>query len=326
MIIDEIPLSGEAAYLRAPDGHINLGGSSPATGRYAVSADGLIVRVDGIDLHLVSPDLIQLFARQGTALFKVHVEKEMFPGLFADPYRHRVHAIAGFDDFKRGECVGLVAMEVDGTPTLVSLGTDAASWVSPVYPLAGQTAIEHAAWDFAGARTGYEEAFRYDLGLEIWRTSPITGPRDDEIRLAEGATPTQPRRATDLGITGVRAYRLVFTAKVDHDAAIHELHLSATTRPTLGRPLLRAVNLLEPVDSPHDIYSLHEMQIAGGDLSFIDAGREAPQALTATLGVTATLVANESIAIEVLSEKLERLEARLSAVLVERPPVTHREP
>ena len=124
MIIDRIQLSGLDAYFQDPNnpGQINLGGQNPLTARTRTLGKGKQLEISGIELLIESSnDLTDLFNFQSSPLFSITVMKEMFPALFANPFKHRTHTISGFEDFKRGTFENARAMDIDGVPTIVSI-------------------------------------------------------------------------------------------------------------------------------------------------------------------------------------------------------------
>ena len=126
MIIDRTQLAGHRAYFKGSNNRINLAGQRSQS---QPLGKGKQVDISGIEILIESEtDLGGLFKfDQGVdtpPLFSITVMKEMFPQVFADPFAHRVHNISGFEDFKRGELVNGKVMDVDGVPTIVSVGTD----------------------------------------------------------------------------------------------------------------------------------------------------------------------------------------------------------
>ena len=145
MIIDKIQLAGLEAYFKDPNnyGQINLAGQ--VTSRTKPLGKGKQLEISAIELLIESDsDLTDLFNFQSNPLFSITVMKEMFPALFADPFRHRVHNIGGFEDFKRGTLENAKAMDIDGIPTIVSMGTGICKWTSPLYPMPEPVTLNHA--------------------------------------------------------------------------------------------------------------------------------------------------------------------------------------
>jgi hypothetical protein len=108
----------------------------PREGRSLSIGEGMLVDLSSLTLQIERPNLLDIYNRQAQPIFSVEVVKEMFPGLFSDPYSHRVHRLGGFDDFNRGTLTDLRAMEVEGVPTLVSVGgVQESRWRSAVYKM-----------------------------------------------------------------------------------------------------------------------------------------------------------------------------------------------
>jgi hypothetical protein len=342
MIIDRSRLAGLDAYFRRSTGgaSVNLGGPSPAASRTRALGDGMQLEVRGLRLTIVAGDLVALLARTDVAtvtsepLFRVTVVKEIFPGLLSDPYRHRVHTIAGFEDFTRGAATNCRPMEVDGIATLVSTGTDEAVWTSPLFRMPSPVTFDAAAWDLATTRLTPSDGFTYTIELAVWTDATATdGPPAATAALATNATPPAGRFVTDLGAqlvdanTGdalaVEAYRLTFRATVRHDAYLAERHHPVLAE-SLGRPLLRAVHLLEPIECVYDVYSIGELLRHASEYYLPEVADGVVTHLTAMLDLPATLVGTEShdelIEIDVRYDGFDTFEALLDADVLVRPP------
>ncbi len=330
MIIDTVHLSGREAYLREGD-EVNLVAAPSHTGSSAPlteEIEGIAIDVSGIHLFIEGDDLLERYPRpdaaEDTPLLSISVHKEMFPEFFADPYAHRVHAIAGFEDFNRGAHDGVRVMEVEGFPTLVSVGTGEARWLSPVYPMYRPVPLAAAAWDLATSRLTPSDGFTYQLTLQYWTDGQdvaTDAPADLVLTPDGGASPANLRFRTDLGLADVIAYQVAFTAQVRYDTFLYEYQYGAHEIESLGRPLLRGVHVLEPIESMHTYYSLRELQARAMDFNLFDV--PAPQRyLTVMLDFTALLVRNEFITLRVEQADLfERVEARLDAEVRLRPPM-----
>ncbi|MEL6767390.1 MAG: hypothetical protein AAFP17_09435, partial [Pseudomonadota bacterium] len=272
----------------------------------------------------------KLYARLGrfgdAPLISLTVIKEMFPDLYADPNAARVHSVAGFEDFQRGESAGLRAMEVEGVPTLVATGTGASRWSSPIYRTARPATLAHAAWDMALSRLTPADVVSYDLSLEVWTkaqsagatpgtsvelTAPNTGPQAARLR-------EKLRLPNGRPVRGVEAYRVHFRAAVFHDTRLEERQIGLPREESVGAPLLRAVNVLEEVETAYDFASLHELIAAAESYDFLDAPQ--PRLLTLRLPLRASLREGESVRLRVAPGIFKRLEARLEADIRLRPP------
>src|SRR5207253_1344633 len=110
-------------------------------------------------------------------------------------------------------------------------------------------------------------------------------------------------------------------AEVSHDAYLRERQTGPRTTESLGRPLLRAVNLLEPVETVYAYHSLAELvDNSAGHKLFENLGGP-PRRLTARLDLTALLAEKESIVLKVSPSIFSNVEARLDATLLLRPPM-----
>ncbi|MDX2151782.1 MAG: hypothetical protein SFV54_13670 [Bryobacteraceae bacterium] len=325
MIIDTSRLAGARAYLRTATGLFDLvqaplaGGTH--SGEFPVKGEGVLVEIDSLDLYLQSGKLVDLFRRQDRRILSLEVQKEMFPGLFADPYRHRVHAIGGMEDFLRGQCFNLRPLDVDGVPVLVSTGTADSTWTSAVYHFGEPVKLTAASWDLATSRLTPEQGFRYEMKLHLWNPgSPVTGPHDAELALAADQTPAAPRLLEFAPRTAV-AYRVVFKATVRHDAFLRERLTISSGDPSVGRPLLRSVNVLESVNPAHDFHSLQELTSMADEYKLLDNPDGPPTRLSVSLPLAASLTDGERIRLTVTGGLWDVVEARLNGRVSIRPPM-----
>lgn len=331
MIIDRHQLAGDEAYLR-DGGAINLADSATRTGRTAPVPEGVSVNVSGVRLLLQHEDLLSLYPRTGAGgpLLSFTVIKEMFPGLFDDPYANRVHTVGGHEDFQRGQMRGMRSMEVEGKATLVSMGAGDCAWESPLYVLTAPTPFHRAAWELATSRLSAPgsstPAFQYSLLLEVWTQGQVPGgPGGTEILLSgDPGKPEDVRSKDDLGLRDVIAYRVRFKARINTESALRETDFLAATAESYGRPLLRAVHLLEPVQSDFVMRCLSELEAHSADVSFLNPV-EPVRTLMADVSLSAVLVEGEEIRLEVRGGTFKVAEARLDAEVRLRPPKTDRE-
>ena len=331
MIIDRIQLAGADSYFRHPaSGKIDLGGTGgTVTVRTRDLPDGRQLDVSGIQLFIQHDDLLGLMHvqvdEQGALrpLLRIKVVKEMFPGLFADPYGHRVHNVAGFLDFNAGTLTNGRVLDIDGVATIVSTGKEECRWVSKEYVLPELASISAVAWELAAPRIVPPGSFNYSItivlkdaaGTAVGPPVAANGLAADAVRILEG-----------LSNTGVKSFQVVFSATVFEDAFLMERH-GPTLGERLGRPLLRAINLLEPVPSIYEINSLSELRALCGDFHLHETPGPQIKRLSATLDLGATLVSSpnrkiigndiyhaasryEHIELAVLHHKFERLEAK----------------
>jgi hypothetical protein len=300
MIIDTIQIAGVDAYFRHPDTKsINLAGAVPVSISTKPLAKSKQQEISALHLLIEGADLRPLFNRpeppqnpqdaNPPPLFSITVMKEMFPGLFADPFRHRVHNIAGFDDFKRGTLENGKVLDVEGIPTIVSVGTGKCKWHSPIYEMPEEIAFDAASWELATSRLTPENSFKYSLFLNVWAEGQSTDTNPQSVELANDYDPKKPRVSRPEDLTNVGHYQVVFEADVKDDSYIHEKH-NPTLIASIGRPLLRAVNLLEPVESIYDIYSLHELLTLSNDYFLFETEGQPLRKMITTLDLLAMLV------------------------------------
>lgn len=324
MLVDQTPLSGLAAYLRDGD-RLNLGGDSPASARTPVIGKGVVWDVTSLDLFIEADDLLWLFSRRDEPLLSIEVHKELFPSLFADPYSHRVHTIGGFDDFTKGTHTGLRVMEVDGHPTLVTQGTTENLWMSPVYQFDQPFRLHSAAWDPGSSRLASGDGLEYSILLHLWKQGEETGgAAPTVIDLAADLDAAAERMKEGLGNAGadIVAYRIEFRATVTHDTYFHEHHLAGNDDGrTMGRPVLRSINLLERREPTLSFHSLRELLRASNGYHFLDENAPAER-LTANIDLSAALSEGEYIRLSVHHNGFRRVEARMDATIHMRPPVT----
>lgn len=328
MIIDRTRLAGDLAYLTDQGTH-NLAQSPIQRGSTQPIVRGMGLDVSGVRLLLRGPDLRKLYARSeqdGRPLLSFTVTKELFPEFFADPYAHRVHSVAGFEDFQRGRFHNLRALEVEGRATLVAQDWGSCSWLSPIYSLPTPTALTAAAWELASARLTPDDGFAYLLRLQIWVSGedPATDPGSEVAITPSGALarPSDLRHRRDLKLGDVIAYRVAFKAEVRRDTNFLENQFAGDD-PQGGRPLLRAVHLLEPVPSPYIFACLHELEGRCSSFSFLEPSLPLTT-LSAYLDLPALLVHREVIELAVRPGVWDVVEAHLDGEVRIRPPLVDR--
>ncbi|HEV2706432.1 MAG TPA: hypothetical protein VGV59_10945 [Pyrinomonadaceae bacterium] len=330
MIIDQMTLAGLDAYL-TPDGReVNLA-LPPREGRSLKIGEGMVVDVSSISVQFDHENIVELFNRQPQPLFSVGVVKEVFPGLFTDPYSHRVHGVNGYEDFNRGSLSNLRVMDVEGVPTLVSVGDEQeCRWRSAVYRMPRPLTFDAAAWEMPTSRLTPTEGFTYDMRLFYW----IAGQDVDRhgaynAPLTQNATPDAERTKTGLqsDVKNVIAYQFEFKARVKHDAFLRERHTGHFMDKSLGRPLLTSVNLLESVTSAYTYHSLQEVLDQSLDYQLIAPGGVKPRRFCARLNIAATLVEGESISLKIHDAQcaLSYVDAHLNARVLLRPPLIDKE-
>lgn len=325
MITDRFPLTGNAAYLTAPGGGVDLiGVAAPNRGASSPIGDHRVLDIDSIDLMFEGPDLMPLFARQGAPLIEVRTRKELFPQLVTDPFARRVHTIGGMDDFRRGAFVRCRAMDIDGKPTLVAESPGPASWTSPMFVFENPMQIADIAWEFAISRLGPANAFRYTVALELWNGAPDALVAQPPVTIANNLDAAAVRALPLPQDTEATALRVNFSATPAREAAIVERHLVQTTDGSLGVPLLQALHLLERRESPLWFHSLHELNVRSKEFALYGAGDGALTTGIARLDFRAALTGLDAVEIEIQPGAFRRFEARLSASIIERAPVTHR--
>ena len=104
----------------------------------------------------------------------------------------------------------------------------------------------------------------------------------------------------------VHTYQAIgLLADVTDDAYIHEKHTPSLGE-SIGRPLLRAVNILESVESIYDIFSLHELLALATDYHLFEMNGLPLRKILVTLELSATLVFSENQnSIDLSQEKFE---------------------
>lgn len=348
MLLDTIKLSGLDAYLIAnrkdpdPANRINLcGDTTDLTGFSPEIGKGQLIEMSGIFIQIEGEDLVPLFQRQQEPLISIEVKKEMFPGLFSDPYQHRVHTIAGFDDFNRGSLENLKVMEVDGFPTLVSFGSLPCRWTSAIYQFPDPFTLDAAAWYLPTSKLTPPDGFNYSLKLNFWKADEDLGQAaQHSIRLAGIDTkPTGDRFIVDLAIcldsadvlpVDIIAYQIEFNATVNYDTYLKEYQVGLENKESTGRPLLRSVNLLEKVKPIYKFYSLNELINESADHQFFEEHQGKLKKINATIYITAALEEKEEISLTVHNDtlpqkkKLTYVDARLGGEIKLKPPVIER--
>lgn len=297
MITDRIPLAGLDSYFRDPATRdVNLAVSAPAV-RTEPLGRGRQLEVSGIHLLIEHEDLRPLMRFQfdgqspprPAPLFKISVVKEMFPGLFADPYGHRVHNVAGFLDFNDGTLANGRVLEVDGIPTIVSVGRGDCTWVSREYVMPEPISVAAVAWELATSKLAPPDSFHYAITIECRGEGGAALPPIAVGNAGQMLKAAAPRAAAGLDGASIKSFRVSFTARVYEDSYLTERH-GPVLGENLGRPLLRAVNILEPVKSVFEVHSLAELQNLCSEFRLLDTHGPEITGLTATLDLSAVLV------------------------------------
>jgi hypothetical protein len=322
MIVDQVILAGDRArFLSGVAGYDLSAAGAPAV--IGPLPDGSALEVTGVALTLQADDVESLVTRTGAGspLIAVGVTKEMFRGLFKDPYAHRVFTISGFEDFRRGTGTNVQAMEYEGHATLVSRGSGTVEWMSSRYQLPEAVEFTTAAWDVAASTATHPDAFRYSLQVSLWEPgSDLTANPDTVAAVAADARPDSPMHTEGVGRGNTVQIR--FAAEVLYESYIHEQHPALGQDVSLGTPLLRSVHLFEAVPPAFTLMSLLELQVRSREF-LLHRGRPnaAPNTVTAVLDLPCHLGRGESIQIEFRPGAFTRAEAWLVATSLTRPPV-----
>ena len=337
MITDRVQLAGYAAYLKDPvhSGIINLGTEVPSgiARNYPIRSrtghlnKGTQLEVSGLELLLESDDLSPLFSPQaGTdeqplKLFSVEIHKEMFPDCYHNPLASRVHNIAGFLDFNEGDMENCRAMEVEGIPTLVSIDSGQCVWQSKEYEFPYPVSLETVAWELALSKLSFADSFNYILKIsgKDENLNPITEITIDDSGQMLKANAVRCRKG--LGLNNIKRIQVTFIAEVYTDTFLQERSIPHLNE-KMGSPLLRAVNFIEPTQSPYVIHSLTELQSISSYIEYFD--RPGPQLyrILASIDLNAFLTHSDNddvlqdkfefLRLELTSDKFKRFEARLS--------------
>lgn len=318
MMIDEITLGGEPAYLRKGT---SIALAAGQTGDSIPVGKGEVIDIRAIDLYLEVDDALPLFAFRDKPLLRFILKKELFPGLFLDPHAHRVHQIAGDEDFRRAERSNMNLLEVEGIPTLVSPGNaPGCIWVSARYPLPSVTSFDALAWNLAVTRGTPREAFDYSMDLIYWLQGDESLPPGAAHSLAltgSGHSPADPRHKSLSDPPRIVGYQVAFRANVHYDSQLIERHGAIAGRQSLGTPLLQAFYLIEKLAPLYDIHSLHELVAHASSYQILEPATPFRR-MVARMHMPATLTEGESISLEV-GDGVKRCEARMDAAVRMRP-------
>jgi hypothetical protein len=328
MILDSVPIAGRQANFLGPGAGNNrvenLIDATPDAGGARRGAlfevsEGTLTEIDGIDV-LIEHDALgpALAARTGMTI-EVSLHKEMFPGLFADPYAHRVHHLAGLEDLSDGEGQHVRVHEIDDVATLVSVGSETScAWSSAWYELPAPVTFSAAAWDIPMSRHGRVDRFVYTLSLVARHGNGAV----ETHALAANRGADAARSTSALNITDVRRYRLELTADVKSDSYIHEQVHRQSAAEALGQPLLTGVHLLEVVPHAHVYETLHELLAGMRDYAIVDGSDGRPRYVTGTLDYTAAVGRRErlEIALKNVATGWLRFQARATGSIAMRPP------
>lgn len=319
MMIDEVSLSGVSAYLRRADGAVTL--QTGERGESVPVGKGETVEINAVDLYLEVESALDLFSRGDDPLFTFELQKEVFPNFFFDPHAHRVHQIAGFEDFNRTEKTNMTVLEIDGIPTLVSPGNTAGcAWRSARYRLPKPLLLDAVAWTLAASRGTPPDALSYRMTLTHWppASAQLQDAQGTTVALTQGAHRPMDARHRELSPgTEIGGYQIEFGAEVHFDSALVERH-GNLQKQSVGTPLLQGVFLVEKLEPLYAVHSLQELVNQSSSYQLLDPA--APiQRMTARVHFPAILTEGERLSIAVQSTKIRRCEARIDATLRQRP-------
>lgn len=297
MIIDRRTLAGPASYFFDANNsaNANLAGASGTVGPVA---EGRMLRITGLQLSILADNLLDLMDPQQGTLLEVVINKELLPGVFADPYATRVHTIGGYEDFRRGAAVNCTAMEVEGVATLVSVGASPAQWTSPVFRLPKETNFTAAAWDLVPSRLATGQLFSYTITLAGWYLGQDPAGNSSETLPQIQKALDQPRFQPTVSFAqSIVAFQVAFSADVGADTYLRERLIASDAPAPLGPPLLRGISLIEAVDPVYRFRSLSELLMRTTRTQFLGPANVAPVRLTAYLDLAVTLTRGESITV-----------------------------
>jgi len=331
MIIDIINSAGENAYLKDSAGNLNLAQTIPSSSITKVIGKGKQANVSGIQFYIEGNDLFPLFnflvddgagnfAKRNQPLFSITVFKEILPGLFADPYKSRIHSLGGFQDFKRGTFDKCDVYRINNKPTIVSLGTEPCKWKSIKYELPEDISLDSAYWEVPSAKDTPATAFSYSINLYAYDNAGNLLNAGAPVVLANNLDPTQKRIKKNINLQNVRFYELEVNADVKHDSTLTE-RIVTEKADTIGRPLLEGIYLLEPVQTKFDFYSLQEFLSECSEYELFPLQGLPFKKLMATLNLSSVIVQspnenigaseNEFIKLEIFTDKLKVATAKL---------------
>jgi hypothetical protein len=331
MIIDIINSAGGKAYLKDSLFNLNLALEIPSRAITEIVGKGKQVNVSGIQFYIEGSDLFPLFnlleadvsgklSKRNQPLISISVNKEILPGLFADPFKSRIHTLGGFQDFKRGTFDNCDVYSIDNKPTIVSQGTEQCKWKSIKYELPEDITLDSAYWEIPSVKDTPASAFKYSINLYAYDSAGNAINGGAATVLANDLDPTQKRIKQNIKLTNVRFYELELTADVKHDSTLTE-RIVIEKADTIGRPLLEGVYLIEPVKSKFDFYSLQEFLAECSEYEMFQLQGLPFKKLLATLNLSSILVQSpnentangeyEYITVEVHTNALNVLTAKL---------------
>jgi hypothetical protein len=266
MIIDSMDLSPRTGRLFSPASRIDL--AAEKLGTFGPVPEGVVYEISGLHVYFEMAEIEALLATGDGQLFQLQTRKEIVPGLALDPYAHRMHTIAGREDFSAGSLENGRVEAVDGRDALCAFDGKELDWESAVYTLRQSTDFSAAYWDLLPSR--HADGFRYMLAIDVWTggANPATSTGHPVVLAPEWTTPGQAR-ANDTAAwpAGITSYRLRFRAQSSGQG-----RLSASSRlghrDGISRALLRSVTLAETVDHSFTFHSLLELAAASVDGGF----------------------------------------------------------
>jgi hypothetical protein len=213
-------------------------------------------------------------------------------------------------------------MEIDGVATLVSPGDRVkCRWLSACYPLPHASRISAAAWDLAASTLTPPDNFEYDVILHYWKTGQedlAEGTQETVTLTQQRSDPRMPRHKVFSQPLAIVGYRFEFVAEVHYDARLAERHGKIEGDRSLGTPLLQALYLVEKTPRTHQFHSLQEVLAGASSYQLLDPTPPL-ELMTVSLQLEATLTEGEAISLQVTSDEIKKVEARLDAMVRRRP-------
>jgi len=293
MIIDKIHISDKEAYIKNKKIDLSKGDFVFKTERLR---RGEQLNIYGIQYLLEGQDLSRLFQYSSGSLlldnsrplFQFGVVKEMFPKHYDDVFESRVYNIAGYKDFEEGIFTNCKVLEVEGIPTLVSMGNKECSWESKWYKTPRPIHVRNLVWELESSKLIPENSFSHkiELYLKVGDLSYARNPESVQPLIIDSTDLKLNSITVDL--SNIREFKIKYSAIILKDSNFHERILPNYNVP-IGRPLLRAINIIEKVESKYQINSLNELRNLSSDFEMITNLRGDILSITGVLDLSATL-------------------------------------
>ena len=178
--------------------------------------------------------------------------------------------------------------------------------------------IDAVSWELATTRLSAPDSFKYKIRIDCFDDA---GNNIGTVSNGANYRKADAKRMIELTavqqVVNVRSFQITFQAIVNVDSSLNERGLPAMNDP-VGRPLLRAVNILELLpDSIYSIYSLTELAGLSSNFKTYETPGPEVKRFLCTLDLKALFVHSENNVISAAGNyaaqtRYEWLEAKIN--------------